>query len=107
MGRVGPQRQAGALLGWSCDMQPLDSLGATAHACCGQHALGRGRVRELPVRHGFDIDYRPGSLWAAVRPRRVAMLEQARDEAAERWGYDRLRVIGRDEMPGMDRRHVT
>ena len=56
-------------------------------------------VRELPVRHGFDIDYRPGSLWAAVRPRRVAMLEQARDEAAERWGYDRLRVIGRDEMP--------
>ncbi|MBE0629008.1 MAG: FAD-binding oxidoreductase, partial [Burkholderia vietnamiensis] len=38
-------------------------------------------------------------LWAAVRPRRVALLAQARDEAAERWGYDRLRVIGKDEMP--------
>nr|WP_254609903.1 hypothetical protein [Burkholderia lata] len=27
------------------------------------------------------------------------MLEQARDEAIERWGYDRLRVIGHGEMP--------
>ncbi len=57
-----------------------------------------GEIRALPGRHGFDIDYRAGSLWAAVRPRRVALLHEARDEAAQRWGYDALRVIPRDEM---------
>ncbi|WP_179402171.1 NAD(P)/FAD-dependent oxidoreductase [Burkholderia guangdongensis] len=96
-GRNGGQ----ALLGWSCDMPPLEnSLGrARARELWDSMRWAAAEVRELPVRHGFDIDYRPGSLWAAVRPRRVALLEQARDEAAERWGYDRLRVIPRDEMP--------
>ncbi|BCG03906.1 hypothetical protein PPGU19_084740 (plasmid) [Paraburkholderia sp. PGU19] len=96
-GRNGGQ----ALLGWSCDMQPLeDSLGhARARELWDTMRWAAREIRDLPTRHGFDIDYRPGSLWAAVRPRRVALLDQARDEAAERWGYDRLRVIRRDEMP--------
>ncbi|WP_455774474.1 NAD(P)/FAD-dependent oxidoreductase, partial [Burkholderia stabilis] len=96
-GRNGGQ----ALLGWSCDMQPLeDSLGRDgARVLWDSMRWAAAEVRELPERHGFDIDYRPGSLWAAVRPRRVAMLAQARDEAAERWGYDRLRVIERADMP--------
>ena len=96
-GRNGGQ----ALLGWSCDMQPLeDSLGRDgARMLWDSMRWAAAEVRALPGRHGFDIDYRPGSLWAAVRPRRVAMLAQARDEAAERWGYDRLRVIGPDELP--------
>jgi len=96
-GRNGGQ----ALLGWSCDMQALeDSLGqARARELWDTMRWAAGEIRELPARYGFDIDYRPGSLWAAVRPRRVALLNQARDEAAERWGYDRLRVITRDEMP--------
>jgi gamma-glutamylputrescine oxidase len=95
-GRNGGQ----ALLGWSCDMQPLEaSLGrARARELWDSMRWAAGEIRALPARHGFDIDYRPGSLWAAVRPRRVGMLEQARDEAAERWGYDGLRVIGRDEI---------
>lgn len=95
-GRNGGQ----ALLGWSCDMQPLeDSLGrARARELWDSMRWAAGEIRDLPVRHGFDIDYRPGSLWAAVRPRRVALLQRARDEAAEHWGYDRLRVIVRDEM---------
>ncbi|KVH33227.1 FAD-dependent oxidoreductase [Burkholderia cepacia] len=96
-GRNGGQ----ALLGWSCDMQPLeDSLGRDgARLLWDSMRWAATEVRELPGRHGFDIDYRPGSLWAAVRPRRVAMLAQARDEAAERWGYDQLRVIERADMP--------
>ena len=96
-GRNGGQ----ALLGWSCDMQPLDdALGREgARELWDSMRWAAGEIRELPVRHGFDIDYRAGSLWAAVRPRRVALLRQARDEAAERWGYDALRVIPRDEMP--------
>ncbi|MBN3753661.1 FAD-binding oxidoreductase [Paraburkholderia sp. Tr-20389] len=95
-GRNGGQ----ALLGWSCDMQPLeDSLGrARARELWDSMRWAAAEIRDLPVRHGFDIDYRPGSLWAAVRSRRAALLERARDEAAERWGYDRLRVIARDEM---------
>ncbi|AOJ66394.1 FAD-dependent oxidoreductase [Burkholderia ubonensis] len=96
-GRNGGQ----ALLGWSCDMPPLEAaLGRDgARALWDSMRWAAAEVRDLPARHGFDIDYRPGSLWAAVRPRRVAMLAQARDEAAERWGYDRLRVIPHAEMP--------
>ncbi|WP_126284518.1 NAD(P)/FAD-dependent oxidoreductase [Burkholderia stagnalis] len=96
-GRNGGQ----ALLGWSCDMPPIEAaLGRDgARALWDSMRWAAAEVRELPARHGFDIDYRPGSLWAAVRPRRVAMLTQARDEAAEHWGYDRLRVIPRAEMP--------
>ncbi|KVO53861.1 NAD(P)/FAD-dependent oxidoreductase [Burkholderia stagnalis] len=96
-GRNGGQ----ALLGWSCDMPPIEAaLGRDgAHELWDSMRWAAAEVCELPTRHGFDIDYRPGSLWAAVRPRRVAMLTQARDEAAERWGYERLRVIPRTEMP--------
>ncbi|AOI73892.1 NAD(P)/FAD-dependent oxidoreductase [Burkholderia ubonensis] len=96
-GRNGGQ----ALLGWSCDMPPLEAaLGRDgARALWDSMRWAAAEVRDLPARHGFHIDYRPGSLWAAVRPRRVAMLAQARDEAAERWGYDRLRVIPHAEMP--------
>ncbi|PRE46823.1 NAD(P)/FAD-dependent oxidoreductase [Burkholderia multivorans] len=95
-GRNGGQ----ALLGWSCDMPPLEAaLGRDgARLLWDSMRWAAAEVRELPARHGFDVDYRPGSLWAAVRPRRVAMLAQARDEAAERWGYDRLRVIERHAL---------
>jgi glycine/D-amino acid oxidase-like deaminating enzyme len=56
-------------------------------------------MSELPERHGFDIDYRVGSLWTAVLPRRVKMLEEALHDARHKWGYDALRLIGRDELP--------
>ncbi|HBX55176.1 MAG TPA: FAD-dependent oxidoreductase, partial [Pseudomonas sp.] len=55
-GRNGGQ----ALLGWSCDMPPLE-------AALGQERTRRlwdsmcwaaEEMRELPQRHGFDIDYR-------------------------------------------------
>ncbi|MEM5447419.1 NAD(P)/FAD-dependent oxidoreductase [Paraburkholderia guartelaensis] len=96
-GRNGGQ----ALLGWSCDMPPfVQALGlAGARELWDSMRWAAAEVRELPGRHGFDIDYRPGSLWAAVRRSRVAMLEAARDEAAHKWGYERLRLIGEPEMP--------
>lgn len=56
-------------------------------------------LRELPQRHGFDIDYRLGSLWTAVLPRRVKMLEEALHDAESKWGSDALRLISRDELP--------
>ncbi|MEM5331764.1 FAD-binding oxidoreductase [Paraburkholderia sp. JHI2823] len=97
-GRNGGQ----ALLGWSCDMAPFErALGREgARELWESMRWAAAEVRELPPRHGFDIDYRPGSLWAAVRRSRVAMLEAARDEAAQKWGYDGLRFIPESEMPG-------
>ncbi|QGZ59510.1 NAD(P)/FAD-dependent oxidoreductase [Paraburkholderia acidiphila] len=96
-GRNGGQ----ALLGWSCDMPPFEqALGlAGARELWDSMRWAAAEVRELPARHGFDIGYRPGSLWAAVRRSRVAMLEAARDEAAQKWGYERLRFIPETEMP--------
>jgi len=96
-GRNGGQ----ALLGWSCDMPPLEkSLGTERtrrlwdSMCWAAHEM-----RELPERHGFDIDYRPGSLWTAVLPRRVGMLREAQREASEKWGYDELQLIEREALP--------
>ena len=96
-GRNGGQ----ALLGWSCDMAAFErALGREgARELWESMRWAAAEVRELPPRHGFDIDYRPGSLWAAVRRSRVAMLEAARDEAAQKWGYDGLRFIPESEMP--------
>ncbi|SCK28409.1 FAD-binding oxidoreductase [Vogesella sp. LIG4] len=95
-GRNGGQ----ALLGWSSDMGPIEkSLGRDgARQLWDSMRWAAQEVRELPQRHGFDIDYRPGSLWAAVQPRRVALLHAAQEEAASHWGYDRLRVIEGADM---------
>ncbi|WP_321782181.1 FAD-binding oxidoreductase [Paraburkholderia sp. J94] len=97
-GRNGGQ----ALLGWSCDMGPLEqAIGVEgARELWDSMRWAAREVRELPARHGFDIDYRPGSLWTAVKRGRVGLLEEARDEAARKWGYDALRVIHEAEMPG-------
>ncbi|OAJ54417.1 NAD(P)/FAD-dependent oxidoreductase [Paraburkholderia ginsengiterrae] len=96
-GRNGGQ----ALLGWSCDMPPLEAaLGLErARQLWDSMRWAAREIRELPQRHGFDIDYRPGSLWAAVLPRRVALLQEAQREAVEKWGYDLMRFIPREEMP--------
>ncbi|KJK14648.1 FAD-binding oxidoreductase [Pseudomonas sp. 2(2015)] len=96
-GRNGGQ----ALLGWSCDMPPLEkALGQErARRLWDSMRWAASELRELPERHGFTVDYQRGSLWAAVLPRRVAMLHEARHEAETKWGYDQLRVIERDELP--------
>jgi hypothetical protein len=87
-------------LGWSCDMPPLEQALASNAPNGGPACAGPpDEMRELPQRHGFDIDYRPGSLWTAVLPRRVKMLEEALHDAEHKWGYDALRLIGRDELP--------
>ncbi|WP_252088688.1 FAD-binding oxidoreductase [Pseudomonas sp. MWU13-3659] len=96
-GRNGGQ----ALLGWSCDMPPLlKALGLERGRRLWDSMCWAAReMRELPQRHGFDVDYRLGSLWTAVLPRRVKLLEEARREAQDTLHYDCLRLIGRDELP--------
>jgi glycine/D-amino acid oxidase-like deaminating enzyme len=96
-GRNGGQ----ALLGWSCDMPPIEkALGVErSRRLWDSMCWAADEMRELPQRHGFDIDYRAGSLWTSVLPRRVKMLEQALLDAEQKWGYQALRLIGRDELP--------
>ncbi|MEW9678797.1 NAD(P)/FAD-dependent oxidoreductase [Pseudomonas sp. TE50-2] len=96
-GRNGGQ----ALLGWSCDMPPLErALGLERSRRLWDSMCWAAReLRELPQRHGFDVDYRLGSLWTAVLPRRVKLLEDARREAQEKFDYDCLRLIDREELP--------
>ncbi|MFJ1338758.1 NAD(P)/FAD-dependent oxidoreductase [Pseudomonas caricapapayae] len=96
-GRNGGQ----ALLGWSCDMPSLEkALGLErARQLWDSMCWAAGEMRELPGRHGFDVDYRSGSLWTAVLPRRVAMLREAQREAVEKWGYDKLQLIEREALP--------
>ena len=82
-------------------MEPFEqALGVEgARQLWGSMRWAAAEVRKLPERHGFEIDYRPGSLWAAVRRSRVGMLHAARDEAARKWGYESLRVIPEAGMP--------
>jgi len=96
-GRNGGQ----ALLGWSCDMAPLaKSLGLERTRLLWESMRWAAKeIRELPKRHGFEQDYRPGSLWSAVMPRRVRLLQEAQEEMAEKYGYEALRLIDKNELP--------
>jgi len=95
-GRNGGQ----ALLGWSCDMAPLaKSLGVERTRILWESMRWAAKeIRELPARHGFEVDYQPGSLWSAVMPRRVRLLQEAQEEMAEQYGYDLLRLIDKQQL---------
>lgn len=73
-GRNGGQ----AILGWSCDMPPLEAaLGyERARRLWDGMRWAAQELRELPARHGFDCDYRAGHLWTSVMPRRVGLLTE-------------------------------
>nr|WP_239482257.1 FAD-binding oxidoreductase [Pseudomonas insulae] len=96
-GRNGGQ----ALLGWSCDMPPLEkALGVErTRALWDSMRWAAEELRDLPQRHGFEIDYRAGSLWTAVLPRRVRQLQEAQEEAVHKWGYAAMRFLPKAELP--------
>lgn len=95
-GRNGGQ----AILGWSCDMAPLQKTLGTERTrrLWDSMVWAAAELRELPQRHGFDCDYRPGHLWTAVLPRRVDMLREWQEEAALRWGHDQLQFVERAQI---------
>ncbi|CAM3209021.1 FAD dependent oxidoreductase [Ectopseudomonas mendocina] len=96
-GRNGGQ----AILGWSCDMPPLEkALGLErARRLWDGMTWAARELRELPQRHGFDCDYRRGHLWTAVLPRRVALLHEWQEQAAYKWGHRALQFVSREQMP--------
>jgi glycine/D-amino acid oxidase-like deaminating enzyme len=97
-GRNGGQ----AILGWSCDMPPLEkALGLErARRLWDGMRWAADEIRALPQRHGFDCDYRAGHLWTSVMPRRVAMLHEWQEHAAHKWGHDQLQFIPREQLGG-------
>ena len=96
-GRNGGQ----ALPGWSCDLPPLEqALGLErARRLWDSMVWAAEELRELPQRHGFDIDYRRGALYTAVLPRRVRLLEENLEEAAQKYGYQQLSFIPKADLP--------
>jgi len=96
-GRNGGQ----AILGWSCDMPPLEAaLGyERARQLWDGMRWAAQELRALPERHGFDCDYRAGHLWTSVLPRRVSLLTEWQHEASHKWGHDGLQFIPREQLP--------
>ncbi|PRD17776.1 UNVERIFIED_CONTAM: puuB [Trichonephila clavipes] len=56
-------------------------------------------MRELPLRHAFDIDYRTGALYTAVLPRRVRQLQESLEEAEQKYGYRQMSFIAKEQLP--------
>lgn len=81
------------LAGWVGpeDARKLWDLGEEAKT------LLAGRVE----RHAIDCDLRWGYLFAAIKDRHLRELEAVRTEWQDGYGYDRLRMVGRDEVRGM------
>ncbi len=96
-GRNGGQ----ALPGWSCDMPPLEKALGTERArqLWDSMVWAAEEMRDLPQRHGFDIDYRTGAIYTAVLPRRVRLLQENLEEAAEKYGYQQLSFIPKQDLP--------
>ncbi|HSC83241.1 MAG TPA: FAD-binding oxidoreductase [Pseudomonas sp.] len=96
-GRNGGQ----ALPGWSCDMPPFEKALGTERArqLWDSMVWAAEEMRELPQRHGFDIDYRTGAIYTAVLPRRVRLLQENLEEASEKYGYQQLSFIPKQELP--------
>jgi glycine/D-amino acid oxidase-like deaminating enzyme len=90
-----------AILGWSCDMDPLEkALGRDdARALWKLMRWAAAEVRELPQRHGFDCDYREGHLWTSVLPRRVGLLREWQEHASKKWGYENLQFVEKQDLP--------
>lgn len=61
-------------------------------------AEGLRLIRARVARHGIDCDWTPGQMHVAIKPRQDAELRSWVDELNERYGYDSLRHVGREEL---------
>jgi len=89
-----------AILGWACDMDPIEQvLGwGNAKALWKLMRWAAAEIKELPLRHGFDCDYREGHLWTSVLPRRVKILRDWQELAVKKWGYENLQFVEKHDL---------
>ena len=95
-GRNGGQLIAGFACGIDAFAQYLPEEDVKRIWAMGQETLNIVRLRV--EKHRIDCDLTSGYLTAANKPRDVDALRHARDDAATRFGYDRLRYIERDAL---------
>lgn len=90
-----------AILGWACDMDPIEqALGReNARVLWRLTRWAAAEIKELPLRHGFDCDYREGHLWTSILPRRVKMLRDWQEHAVKKWGYENLLFVEKHDLP--------
>jgi len=90
-----------AILGWSCDMEPIEqALGRDdARALWKLMRWAAAEIKELPGRHGFECDYHEGHLWTSVLPRRVKLLREWQEHASRKWGYENLQFVEKRDLP--------
>ena len=68
---------------------------------------GKALIRERVQRYGIDCNLKWGYLHAALKMRHVEELKEELDEAQHRFGYDKFRLVDRDEVRRMAARIVT
>lgn len=95
-GRNGGQ----AILGFSCDMPPIEAqLGRDEAMAIWQLIRDAAvEIRQRIAHHDIDCDWQDGHLWTAVLPRRVKLLHEWQAEASQRWGYQGLRFIDKPAL---------
>ena len=95
-GRNGGQ----AILGFSCDMPPLEAQLGYEEAGNIWNLMrdSATEIRQRIAQYHIDCDWRDGHLWTSILPRRVSILREWQQEAAEKWNHDTLRFIPKDEL---------
>jgi gamma-glutamylputrescine oxidase len=96
-GRNGGQ----ALVGLACDMQVVErQLGHDAARQIWDTTVEAVElIRERCQRFGIDCEWQDGFLAAAVTERRAGELAQSVQALARDYGYDRMRLVDRAELP--------
>jgi gamma-glutamylputrescine oxidase len=90
-----------AILGFSCDMPPLEAqLGREgAREIWNLMLASATEIRQRIAQYDIDCDWCDGHLRTSILPRRERSLREWQHEAAEKWGYDALRFIPKNELP--------
>ena len=86
--------------GYNADQETLERrLGlARAHALWQLAEAAKREVRALDGLDGLDLQYRPGIVLAAHRPREVAPLHRRAEHLARAYGHDALEPLDRDAI---------
>ncbi len=95
-GRNGGQ----AILGFSCDMTPLETQLGYEEALNIWNLMrdSADEIRQRIKQDNIDCDWRDGHLWTSILSRRESIMHEWQQEAAEKWNYDKLRFIPKNEL---------
>ncbi|WP_295751255.1 FAD-binding oxidoreductase [Undibacterium sp.] len=94
-------RNGGQIIpGFSCDMPPFEA--ALGHEGAKQVwqlvQQAAQEIRKRVAEHQIDCELMPGHLWTAVLPHRVKILTDWQQEASQKWGYEHLQFIPKNQV---------